>query len=225
MSEHSDLTSHHIEGFARAVLECGVDAHFRVPLISHIDGNLWMGGCLPGVTLDPSYRYVVSLYPWERYDAPTAQRMEVRLYDSAEVPARAQLDAITNSVARMVTDGKTLVHCQAGLNRSGLICALVLVKRGRTPAEAIDLLRQKRHPLVLCNEAFERFLLDPEAAAREPCPMTDCDLVCGPRDCRCKPCKCARCRARAHRAAAPRLMPPAAGAAARLFDPVSGTPT
>jgi protein-tyrosine phosphatase len=56
--------------------------------------------------------------------------------------------------------GPTLVHCQAGLNRSGLICALALVADGCAPADAITLLRERRCSAVLCNEAFERYVLD-----------------------------------------------------------------
>jgi protein-tyrosine phosphatase len=50
--------------------------------------------------------------------------------------------------------GKTLVHCQAGLNRSGLVAAVALMKLGRTADEAIKLLRDSRSPMVLCNDTF-----------------------------------------------------------------------
>jgi protein-tyrosine phosphatase len=54
--------------------------------------------------------------------------------------------------------GATAHNCQAGLNRSGLVAALALIRSGMTPAEAITLLRSKRSPAVLCNPTFERFL-------------------------------------------------------------------
>jgi protein-tyrosine phosphatase len=64
-------------------------------------------------------------------------------------------------VADRLRQGHTvLVHCQAGLNRSNLIAALALMRlTGCDAAAAIALLREKRSPLVLCNEAFEQYLL------------------------------------------------------------------
>lgn len=57
-------------------------------------------------------------------------------------------------------DGKkTLIRCQAGLNRSSLITALVLIREGYTPARAIELIRERRNPECLFNEDFEKFLL------------------------------------------------------------------
>jgi len=55
--------------------------------------------------------------------------------------------------------GVTLVHCQAGINRSGLVTALALVEEGMKAVDAIALLRAKRSPAVLCNRAFEQWLL------------------------------------------------------------------
>lgn len=159
--EMTDLTSHHIEGYARAALEAGRPGAFSVPLVSHIEGNLWMGGCIGGVRLPDDFRFVFSLYPWEKYViGPDTQRVELAMYDSAEMPNEKTLHDAADQVVRALAQGKTLVHCQAGLNRSGLVSALALMKLGRTPREAIDLLREKRHPIVLCNEAFENWLLE-----------------------------------------------------------------
>jgi protein-tyrosine phosphatase len=53
-----------------------------------------------------------------------------------------------------------VVHCQAGLNRSGLIAALVLMDSGAYGADgAIELLRAKRSEAVLCNQKFVEYLL------------------------------------------------------------------
>ena len=74
----ADLTGHHIEGIAREG-----NTPFSVPLISHITGNLWTGGCLNGAELPREIEYVVSLYPWERYAIEPARvrRLEFALYD------------------------------------------------------------------------------------------------------------------------------------------------
>ena len=53
---------------------------------------------------------------------------------------------------------KVLIRCQAGLNRSGLIMALVLIKEGHDPKDAIGLIRARRSPNALCNADFVRYL-------------------------------------------------------------------
>lgn len=168
-TKYTDVHSHHIEGYANVVFDQGdpESSHFEVPLISHIEGNLWMGGCIDGVRLDDDFAHVVSLYKWERYKTgPHTTLFEVEMYDGAEVPPSDQLNEIATLVNGRLEDGKTLVHCQAGLNRSGLISALSLIERGWGPGHAIQLLRAQRHDLVLCNKAFEAYLLEqtPEAA-------------------------------------------------------------
>jgi hypothetical protein len=162
----ADFTSHHIEGYARAAMEAGKDGHFRAPLVSHIwdapsGGSLHMGGCIDGVRLSDDFDLVVSLYPWEKYElGPTTERVEIKLYDAAEVPDEVELAKAAFLVATSILAGKkVLVHCQAGLNRSGLISALALMAFDFEPADSIALLRERRHPVVLCNETFEQWLL------------------------------------------------------------------
>ena len=162
----ADWQSHHIEGYARAAMEAGADGYFNAPLISHIEGNLYVGGCIGGVRLDDDFAHVISLYKWEQYElGPNTSRTEVTMYDSGDVPDAAQIDKLADLVVSGLRDGKTLVHCQAGLNRSNLIAATALIKMGRTPREAIDLLREKRSPVVLCNRAFEGWLLTLDGVA------------------------------------------------------------
>ena len=53
---------------------------------------------------------------------------------------------------------RVLIRCQAGLNRSGICMALVLMKDGYGPKHAIDLIRARRSPHALCNADFVRYL-------------------------------------------------------------------
>ena len=53
---------------------------------------------------------------------------------------------------------KVAARCQAGWNRSGLIIALVLLKEGYSPEEAISLIRERRSPNALCNPHFVKFI-------------------------------------------------------------------
>ena len=55
--------------------------------------------------------------------------------------------------------GKTVASkCQAGLNRSSLIVALVLLKDGYTATEAIELIRKRRSQYALFNTHFVDFI-------------------------------------------------------------------
>jgi Dual specificity phosphatase, catalytic domain len=152
----ADFTSHHIEGIAREG-----NIAFTAPLISHVVGNLWQGGCINGVNLGGKFKHVISLYPWERYNpgAELDSFIEVRLYDGKTVPDEAQLEMLAQWINNCLKHGPTLVHCQAGLNRSGLLAGLSLIRSGMEPAAAIALLRSSRSPAVLCNKAFENWLL------------------------------------------------------------------
>lgn len=53
---------------------------------------------------------------------------------------------------------RVLIRCQAGVNRSGLVTTLTLMREGYTPQEAIALIRQQRGGAVLCNDAFVHWL-------------------------------------------------------------------
>lgn len=59
---------------------------------------------------------------------------------------------------RWVAGDRVLVRCQAGVNRSGLVTALILMHDGMPAEEAIALIRQRRSPVVLANADFEWFL-------------------------------------------------------------------
>lgn len=150
----ADFENHHIEGIARMG-----NKTFRVPLISQIDGNLWQGGCPVGVA-PKEFCFIVNLYPWEPYRTHDHQIvLAARLYDHGEIPDERLLLLLARHVNQCRAIGPTLVHCQAGLNRSALVAGLALIESGMLPQSTINLLREKRCDAVLCNEAFEKWLL------------------------------------------------------------------
>ena len=143
----------------------GVTTHgghvLDMPLMSEILPGLWMGGCEDGVTLPGVFDFVLSMYPWEKYELheDVLQRLEIAMYDQ-----RGKVDGdLVLDVAGLVNEwrkqGTVLVHCQAGLNRSGLVTATALVLDGWDPAAAIAHLRDRRGPAVLCNPDFEAWVL------------------------------------------------------------------
>lgn len=152
----ADLETHYIRDIA---LEGNIG--FACPLITPIHDNLWQGGCINGVSLQGYFKHVVSLYPWERFnpDADLDSFVEVRLYDGKEVPDEQQLYTLARWINLCKAKGRTLVHCQAGLNRSGLLTGLSLVLDGMAAPDAITLIRKSRSQAVLCNKAFEQWLL------------------------------------------------------------------
>lgn len=142
----------------------GVAVHgntpFEVPYISHILDNLWQGGCASGLMLPPNIMHVVSLYPWEKYDTRhnLDSMLYVRMYDDLEGPNTELVVGLARWVNVCCARGVTLVHCQAGLNRSGMVAAVALMLDGLSSDEAIELLRATRSPAVLCNPNFVSWL-------------------------------------------------------------------
>lgn len=145
---------------------------FDVPFISHIEGNLWQGGCKNGLHLPKFFKHLISLYPWERYKVEQGQlstEIYIEMFDSLD-QSMEQIDALATIINECIKTGPTLVHCQAGLNRSSLLSARALMLKDLkisdqqnapyhlTADEAIKLLRDKRSPACLSNKAFERYL-------------------------------------------------------------------
>lgn len=144
----------------------GVATHgrtrFDVPYISEITPGFYQGGCEEGLVLPPHIEYVISLYKWERYKRPKTVKgfFEYTMYDAAETPDRDEVIEIANLVNQCRRQGPTLVHCQAGLNRSGLVAATAMILDGMTADDAIYTLRNSRSPAVLCNRTFENWVRD-----------------------------------------------------------------
>jgi len=145
----------------------GVTVHkampFDCPVITAITDDLWMGGYDDGLVLPDEVDHVISLYRWAKYDVAKALQsyLVVEMYDddTADVPAE-QVEMLARWINVCRKSGTTLVHCQAGLNRSALVVATALTLDGHSPADAIELLRTQRSRAVLCNQAFEDWLLD-----------------------------------------------------------------
>jgi protein-tyrosine phosphatase len=127
--------------------------------VSYIEGNLWIGAC-PESRVPEFFTYVLNLYQSEPYRThPTTVVRTQRMDDSDQLLDPEVLEDLAGWVNEKRALGPTLVHCQAGLNRSALVAGLALVRSGMPPADAIALLRQKRSADVLFNTAFERWLL------------------------------------------------------------------
>jgi len=67
--------------------------------------------------------------------------------------------AATEACAALDNGATVLMRCQAGINRSSLVTALVLINRGMEPKQAIDTIRSKRDERCLSNDSFKNWLL------------------------------------------------------------------
>lgn len=160
----SDPTAINVQGDAEHHRIAGTTWHgnidFDCPAWSFIDKNLWQGGYVEGLRLSQHFSHVISLYPWQRYKAQKRLTTEVYvdMFDDPE-QGTEQVDALARLVNICRESGPTLVHCQAGLNRSSLIVARALFLSDdpafQTGDQIVDYLRAARSPAVLCNPAFE----------------------------------------------------------------------
>lgn len=141
-------------------------------LFNEILPNLFMGGTADEATIDipqelkhfngaNEFDCVVTLYAWaspvnwgveeRRFGFPDADIIEEYIPTIIELAKWAH--------AKWISGKRVNIRCQAGLNRSGLITALVLMINGLSADEAIDMLREKRSTYALCNGEYEHWLL------------------------------------------------------------------
>jgi len=109
----------------------------------------------------PRFDTVVTLYA-DALPAPWGvEELRFGFPDAGLTSASARrVVELARHAHRRWTDGdRVLVRCQAGVNRSGLVTALVLMLDGMTAHDAIALIRARRAPAVLDNRAFVRWLV------------------------------------------------------------------
>lgn len=85
---------------------------FDVPYMSAVAEKLYQGGCTNGLVLPPYIDYVMSLYPWERYEMnhDVKGQQYVKMYDSLD-QSFDQLEDLAQQVIEWRKDGNVLVHC------------------------------------------------------------------------------------------------------------------
>jgi hypothetical protein len=143
-------------------------------LYSEITTNLWQGGTgqyettyqgnkrLPAMNDPKQFDVVVSL---NAYALPVGWLVKELRFGFADGPLDSRLIAEVEQVADWAyaewkKNQRVLVRCEAGLNRSGLVNGLILMRDGMKAEEAILLIREKRNRFALNNAAFEKYLLE-----------------------------------------------------------------
>jgi protein-tyrosine phosphatase len=141
-------------------------------LYSEILPGLWLGGTenfdvvqetkrerLASITKE-SFDTVITAYAFANPASWAVKEIRTTFYDGdmSDINWEDIYQAVDIAYADWKRGLRVLCRCQAGMNRSSLICALVLMKDGYTADEAIALIRLKRSPHALFNQDFVRWL-------------------------------------------------------------------
>lgn len=103
---------------------------------------------------------VVTLYPWA---APVGFGVEERRFGFPDgdliVEYTDRIEALADwAHAEWASGRRVLIRCAGGMNRSGLVTALVLLRAGYSADEAVALIKQRRSPQALTNPSFLAYL-------------------------------------------------------------------
>ncbi|MFM8841664.1 MAG: dual specificity protein phosphatase family protein [Actinomycetota bacterium] len=143
------------------------------PLFSEIKPNLFMGGTDDFDVIhfaqnsyakrkDLPFEAIVTMYAWARPADWSIQEFRYGVPDASikEIDLNRLREAVDFGFNRWQSGDRVLVRCQAGLNRSGLVTALILIRSGITADDAIKMIREKRDEYALYNEEYVAFLME-----------------------------------------------------------------
>ena len=141
-------------------------------LFSKIAPNLFQGGTddldvihLPARNnrkrTDLPFDAIVTMYAWARPADWNVQEFRYGVPDASirDIDLQRLKQAVDFGYDRWKSGDRVLIRCQAGLNRSGLVTALILIKDGMSPERAIDLIREGRGEDALFNRDFRTWLM------------------------------------------------------------------
>ena len=150
------------------------DIGFDFPLWSEILPGLWLGGTDDNDTIETGvdtykprmitkddFDTVITLYSWAQPVDWLVEEVRYGFYDSeiSHIDFAAVERAADFAYQAWKSGKRVLIRCQAGINRSGLVMAHVLMKDKYKAREAIDLMREKRSKAVLLNRHFVDYLV------------------------------------------------------------------
>jgi protein-tyrosine phosphatase len=141
-------------------------------LYSEIAPNLFMGGTddddvihFPQQSFAPRkdlpFDSIVTMYAWARPADWHVQEFRYGIPDAGieDIDLKRLKQAVEWGYQQWMSGDRVLVRCQAGLNRSGLVTALIMVKSGLDAESAIAQIRTHRADYALCNGEYEAWLL------------------------------------------------------------------
>ena len=72
---------------------------------------------------------------------------------------------LTHAIYEQIVAGKsTVIHCRAGIGRSGIVCAGILLHRGYTPQQAFEQVSMKRGIVVPDTHEQQEWVVTNHAA-------------------------------------------------------------
>ena len=134
--------------------------HLFIEDHNEIGNNLFIGSVPDGVA-DKKFRWIVDLFGKLDYSVGKEQDRIIApfLDESYPLPELSFIEGLADLVNQLRKSGPVLVHCLAGMNRSGLVCAFALMKHENLSAtKAKTRLREIRSDGVLHNSAFEKMI-------------------------------------------------------------------
>src|SRR4051812_8995032 len=128
------------------------------------DGRLFLSAAIDNwkAVLDRGVNVVIDLEGGVDHGVPELADQFLYIYlpiHDGEMPDLDRLHAVARLGADLIKRGdRVLAHCGVGLNRSALMCALILRYLGMDCEQAIDRCRERR-PGALYNQVFANYLL------------------------------------------------------------------
>ncbi len=147
-------------------------AYEPTSLYSEILERLYMGGTddkdvihLPANPYarrdDLPFDSIVTMYAWARPADWKVQEYRYGVPDAriSDMDLSRLRQAVNWGYKQWKKGDRVLIRCQAGLNRSGLVTALILIKDGMSPEDAIRTIRKNRAAIALFNEHYVNWLM------------------------------------------------------------------
>ena len=150
-------------------------------LYSEIAPNLFMGGTADEDVIHQAAPYnktrtdlpfdaIITMYAWANPADWRVQEFRYGIYDSAisEIDLDRLKQAVEFGYNRWLSCDRVLVRCQAGLNRSGLVTALIMKSTGIDAETAIEQIRKNRAEIALFNNNYVEWLMSEGAQFLAP---------------------------------------------------------
>ena len=142
---------------------------------NEIAPNLWVGGhdwspdgSWAGVSIEAdevaeaNFQLIISFYKRWGASPPGITEVYQRIPDGdLDEEDLRSVKALGKYAAEQSQVGvKTLIRCQAGLNRASLCSGFALINLGYSPERAIAHIRNTRSKYCLCNASFVNYLME-----------------------------------------------------------------
>jgi hypothetical protein len=150
-------------------------------LYSEIAPNLFMGGTADEDVIHQAVAYnkartdlpfdaIITMYAWANPADWRVQEFRYGIYDSAitDIDLDRLKQAVEFGYNRWLSGDRVLVRCQAGLNRSGLVTALIMMSTGLDAETAIEQIRKNRADIALFNNNYVEWLMSEGAQFLAP---------------------------------------------------------